>query len=219
MRQVATRQTNYRQAVEQTVRVRYVEQHRHRYKVNLTMTEPISDEQLMLNYGQGDASAFEQLYLRHKGGVYRYFLRHTSRAEVAEELHQDIWMKVINAREGYQVSAKFSTWLYTLAHNHLVNYYRKHNKAQLLDFDDVAEPEDELPTLDVQLSQGRTVDKLLAQVEALPSQQKEVFLLKHEGGFSLEDIAELTKSSFEATKSRLRYAMKKIKEGISDAHS
>ncbi len=183
--------------------------------MRLSNSEPLTDEQLMLNYGQGDAAAFEQLYQKHKGGVYRYFLRHCSRADVAEELHHDIWMKLINARETYQPTAKFTTWLYTLAHNHLVNYYRKNNKAQLLDFDEIAEPEDELPELEQQLSHSRQAIDLISQVENLPAQQKEVFLLRHEAGFSLEEIASLTKSSFEATKSRLRYAMAKLKKGVS----
>lgn len=181
----------------------------------LTNTESLTDEQLMLNYGQGDAAAFELLYQRHKGGVYRYFLRHCSRADIAEELHHDIWMKLINARESYQPTAKFTTWLYTLAHNHLVNYYRKNNKAQLLDFDDIVEPEDEMPDLAEQLTYSRQAGDLINQVEQLPAQQKEVFLLRHEAGFSLEEIANLTKSSFEATKSRLRYAMAKLKQGVS----
>ncbi|MFO6424134.1 sigma-70 family RNA polymerase sigma factor [Motilimonas sp. KMU-193] len=181
----------------------------------MSNSEPLTDEQLMLNYGQGDAAAFEQLYQKHKGGVYRYFLRHCSRADVAEELHHDIWMKLINARETYQPTAKFTTWLYTLAHNHLVNYYRKNSKAQLLDFDDIAEPEDELPELEQQLTHSRQANDLISQVESLPAQQKEVFLLRHEAGFSLEEIASLTKSSFEATKSRLRYAMTKLKKGVS----
>ncbi len=173
----------------------------------------------MLNYAAGDAAAFEQLYLQHKGGVYRYFLRHTSNVAVAEELHQDIWLKVIGARDSYQPSAKFTTWLYTLAHNHLVNHYRKHNKAELVELEgeeEARELENHRPEpMSNNLDSTRQLDKLVELVELLPGQQKEVFLLKHEAGLGLQEIAQLTKTSFEATKSRLRYAMNKLKQGMS----
>ena len=74
------------------------------------MTE-LADEQLMLSYGQGDVQAFTQLYLRHKNSLYRYFLRQCANPQVAEELYQEVWNKLIKARSQYQVSAKFTTWL------------------------------------------------------------------------------------------------------------
>ena len=72
------------------------------------------DEDLMLAYAHGDAAAFDALYARHRGGVYRYLLRHCGNAGVADELFQDVWMNVIRARATYTPSAKFATWLYTL---------------------------------------------------------------------------------------------------------
>src|SRR5512135_934529 len=74
-----------------------------------------SDESLMLAYARGDATAFERLYARHKGPTYRYFLRHTSDRGAADELHQDVWLKVVAARGRYVPEARFTTWLYTLA--------------------------------------------------------------------------------------------------------
>ena len=79
----------------------------------------------MLDYRDGDVTAFDELYRRYRGSLYRYFLRQCYQASVAEELYQDVWMKLIKARENYQVKAKFSTWLFHLAHNHLIDFYRK----------------------------------------------------------------------------------------------
>src|SRR5512132_2946022 len=83
------------------------------------------DEQLMLAYREGDAGAFEELYRRHKGGLYRFVLRSVRDRAVAEELYQEIWMRAIEARGRYEVQAKFTTWLYTIAHNRLVDHWRK----------------------------------------------------------------------------------------------
>jgi RNA polymerase sigma-70 factor (ECF subfamily) len=71
----------------------------------------------MLRYRAGNADAFAKLYERHKGPLYRYFLRHCGVPAVAEELFQDVCLNVVRAREQYTVQAKFSTYLYRLAQN------------------------------------------------------------------------------------------------------
>src|SRR6185436_16434341 len=83
------------------------------------------DEQLMLAYREGDAGAFEELYRRHKGGLFRFVTRSVRERAVAEELYQEIWMRAIEARGRYQAQAKFSTWLYTIAHHRLIDHWRK----------------------------------------------------------------------------------------------
>jgi len=83
-----------------------------------------TDETLMLAYRDGDAMAFEVLYGRHRGRLYRYLLHQCGRREQADELFQEIWMSVIRARSGYEVSAKFTTWLFRIAHNRLIDGFR-----------------------------------------------------------------------------------------------
>jgi len=83
-------------------------------------TDDDADETLMLRYRNGDAGAFGRLYARHKGSLYRYLLRQCGQPTVAEELFQDVWLKLIAARSGYAVQARFATWLYRIAHNRLV---------------------------------------------------------------------------------------------------
>jgi RNA polymerase sigma-70 factor (ECF subfamily) len=84
----------------------------------------LSDEELMERYRDGDAAAFDVIYGRHRGGLFRYMLRQCSNRGVAEELFQEVWMNLVRARASYTVQAKFSTYLYRLAHNRLVDYYR-----------------------------------------------------------------------------------------------
>ena len=96
------------------------------------------DEDLMLAYAAGDAAAFDTLYARHKGGVYRYLLRQCRQGGVADELFQDVWMNLIRARASYVPSAKFTTWLYRLAHNRLIDHYRASGQVSLVSADDEA---------------------------------------------------------------------------------
>jgi len=184
---------------------------------------PAGDEQLMLAYREGDAGAFEELYRRHKGGLYRFVLRSVRDRAVAEELYQEIWMRAIEARGRYQVQAKFTTWLYTIAHNRLVDHWRKRGlKLVSLDQPDAqgeerAEPQaaaDYEPQriLEAKQSHGRFVQAL----EALPAAQREAFLLHEEAGMSIAEIAQATGADEEAAKSRLRYALSKLKEAMDD---
>ena len=90
------------------------------------------DEDLMLAYAADDAAAFDTLYARHKGGVYRYLLRQCAHAGVADELFQDVWMNVIRSRATYVPSAKFTTWLYRIAHHRLIDHWRASGHVELV---------------------------------------------------------------------------------------
>ena len=179
-----------------------------------------SDEELMLSYRDGDAGAFDALYGRHKGGVYRYLLRQCREAAVAEELFQDVWMNLVRARAGYTVQAKFTTYLYHLAHNRLIDHYRKHSHAAVVSFEDEGEeamaevPDERERPADATLDAKRQAARLMELIAALPEAQREAFLLQQEGGMSVEEIAQATGVTRETAKSRLRYAMVKLKQGM-----
>lgn len=182
------------------------------------------DEALMLRYCAGDAMAFETLYRRHRGPVYRYLLRQCGNAGSADELFQDVWLRVVNARIGYEVKARFTTWLYRIAHNRLMDFFRSNARARLesydalaeglsadesvgeqVDFDSGAEP------VEVTLDRKRMAQRLVAAIDTLPAAQREAFLLREEAGLSLEDIAAATGVNAETAKSRLRYAVAKLR--------
>jgi RNA polymerase sigma-70 factor, ECF subfamily len=182
-----------------------------------------SDEDLMLAYAAGDAAAFDALYLRHKGGVYRYLLRQCRQGGVADEMFQDVWMNLIRARTSYVPSAKFTTWLYRLAHNRLIDHYRASGQVHLVSADDEAYADlvAALPAAQNEQPERRAEARelgarLMDAVAALPAAQREAFLLQHEGGLSLAEIAELTGSGVETVKSRLRYATNKLRSELSD---
>lgn len=170
----------------------------------------------MLRYKDGDLAAFTQLYGRHKDAVWRYLLRGCSDRETAAELFQDLWASVVRSRAGWEPRAKFSTWLYRMAHNRLVDYYRLARLATepLDDELPVAAAEHEQPDAQLQ-SQGR-LRSVLQALAGLPLEQRQAFLLKEEGGLSLEEIADATGVGRETVKSRLRYALAKLREVLKD---
>lgn len=178
----------------------------------------------MLGYRDGDAGAFDVLYARHKGGVYRYLLRQCRDAAIAEELFQDVWMNLIRARAGYTVQAKFTTYLYRLAHNRLIDHYRKTAPAALVSFDEeegevLAElPDGRERPADEALAARRQAARLLELIADLPEAQREAFLLQQESRMSVEEIAQATGVTRETAKSRLRYAMSKLRQGMSEWH-
>ena len=179
-----------------------------------------TDEELMLLYRDGDAGAFDALYARHKGGLYRYVMRQCRDAGAAEELFQDIWMNLIRARSGYTVQAKFTTYLYRLAHNRLIDHYRKNSHVAMVSFDEedreeITDPPDErVRPQDETLDARRQAGRLVELIAGLPEAQREAFLLQQEGGMSVEEIAQATGVTRETAKSRLRYAMVKLRRGM-----
>ncbi len=181
-----------------------------------------SDEELMLRYRDGDAGAFDDLYRRHKGGLYRYLLRQCRDSGVAEELFQDIWMNLIRARPSYTVAAKFITYLYRLAHNRLIDHYRKHAHAVVLSYDDeegaaLEEPADSgQGQPEARYESKQLAERLLALLGALPEAQREAFVLQYETGMTVEEIAIATGVSHETAKSRLRYALGKLRQGMGE---
>lgn len=182
-----------------------------------------SDETLMQRYRDGDADAFEVLYRRHKGGLYRYFLRQcNNNTSTAEELFQDAWLKLIKSRERYEVKARFTTYLYHIAHNRLIDHYRKQRPEIIIEYETTeTESNDDIAmqvthTPEQQLDIQHRVDRLLSALENLPGPQREAFLLREEAGMSVEDIASATGIKPEAAKSRLRYATKKLRQALID---
>ena len=181
------------------------------------MSEP-SDEELMLAYARDDARAFERLYLRHRGTLYRFLLRSVSRAELAEELFQETWMRVINARARYRPEARFTTWLLQIAHNLLIDGHRRAapeetGAAAELALLSAADTAADRPDQAVDRFQEQR--RLQVALASLPADQRNAFLLRVEGGLGLDEIAAVTEVGRETAKSRLRYALEKLRESLS----
>ena len=183
-------------------------------------TEPkASDETLMLAYRDGDAGAFDQLYARHRSGLYRFIRRQIGADSITDEVFQDVWMRAIDAAKTYEPRAKFVTWLYTIAHNRMMDHFRSTGRADLVsidgDDDNVIElSANELQRPDTEAGRKQLASRILAALDTLPAVQREAFLLQQEGELSVEEIAEATGVNRETAKSRLRYALAKLRRDL-----
>ena len=174
------------------------------------------DSALMLRYQDGDSSAFETLYRRHNDALYRYLLRLCRHRDTAEDIFQDVWSKIIKARMNYRPSAKFTTFLYHVAHNCFIDHVRRnqrHAHSTELNPELHSDPGEQPETM---AERSLAKERLLLALQDLPEEQRDAFLLHEEGGLSIEQIAAVTGSNRETAKSRLRYAVKKLRAAISE---
>lgn len=185
------------------------------------MANSASDEQLIQWYQNGNADAFETLYTRYKTAIYHYFYRQVQSSAIADELHQDVWLKIIRTSSSFNQRSTFKTWLYKIAHHRLIDHYRQAGKHHLhlvnnnLDDSELEnETEDANPGPEACLQKQQLDTALLNGIEQLPKEQKEVFILYESRNLTVEEIANITDSSYESTKSRLRYAVKKLRQHL-----
>lgn len=174
-----------------------------------------TDSALMLCYRDGDVAAFERLYRRHNDALYRYLLRRCGQPAVAEDVFQEVWGKIIKARDSYRPTAKFTTFLYRVAQNCFIDHIRRnmrHVEGARLDPDDQADPAESVELAAERSLARRRLEQALG---TLPDEQRDVFLLREEAGLGLDDIAAVTGCNRETVKSRLRYATNKLRAAIS----
>ena len=179
----------------------------------------VDDADLMQRYANGDARAFDVLYSRHKGALYRYLLRLCRDRAVADDLFQDVWDRVIRSRKRYQVKAKFATFLYRIAHNCAVDQFRRRTREHSDATEPVDDSADFLPAPATQRPDRQVADEQFRTafqraLDALPAEQRAVFVLYEESGLSLEEIGEITGVGAETAKSRLRYAVTKLRKAL-----
>ncbi len=184
------------------------------------------DDTLMTAWIQGDAHAFEQLYRRHQGPLYR-FVRRVLGAALAmqvDEVFQDTWSRVIQVRERWSPQgASFRTWLFTLAHHRAIDCLRRSGRE--LSVDAVTSEEDRSatdswaawPAADGHNPSDTAYwraagQRLLECLESLPTAQRAAFVLHHDDGLSVDEMARVLELGFETAKSRLRYAMTKLRQ-------
>jgi len=183
----------------------------------------LSDETLIARYARGDAAAFAALYRRHELRVWRYLERNLGTRATAEELMQEAWFAVARDAERYRPTARFTTWLFTIARNRMVDAVRASRPHLSLDvLGHEAATVVERLTADpgagpVAAAEAREQATALRQALAqLPPEQRDAFLLQLEGNLSVEEVAAITHASFETVKSRLRYARTRLRELLSE---
>jgi RNA polymerase sigma-70 factor, ECF subfamily len=184
-----------------------------------SMDQEEDDAALMLRYRDGDADAFAVLYARHKGSLYRYLQRLCRHPDTANDLFQEVWSKVIATRDRYEVRAQFATFLFRIAHNSAIDHFRRAGRRHERDTQDVDEVAAELLDAEHERPDARAAESELRTdfrraLDALPAEQRDVFVLYEESGLSLEEIGRATGVGMETAKSRLRYAVGKLRAAL-----
>jgi RNA polymerase sigma factor (sigma-70 family) len=178
-----------------------------------------TDAALLRRYRRGDAGAFALLYERHRLGLLRFLLGLCGDPALAEEVFQDTWLSLIRSQSSLREAVLFKTWLYQIGRNRLIDHWRKTGRQQGRQ-DEYDEQQhgviDPTPGPEQQLSLSRDQQRLQAALEDLPAEQREVFLLRAHADLELQAIAELTATPMETVKSRLRYALQKLRRLLAD---
>lgn len=187
------------------------------------MAITVPDEDLMLRYRDGDLHAFEELYGRHRLGLYRFVAWRSPRADWVDEIVQDSWANLHHARGRYQPEASFRTYLYQIARNRLLDLLRQQQLVLASElgtgtdgrdvFDVLADAAHDTVSPDAVLAEKQRNDGLQRALAELPGEQREALVLQQFSGMSLEEISAVVSAPVETVKSRLRYAMRKLREG------
>lgn len=181
------------------------------------MSDPASDEDLMRAFQGGDARAFDTLYRRYRGSLYRFLVRQCGNEATGDELYQDVWMTLVRQRERWEPTASLKTYLYRIAHSRLVDHYRRNNRQGgflHLAIEDAPEIADTcaLSAADAEWQRANVAESVRRCLDALPAEQREAFLLKEESELDLAQVAAATGVAPEAAKSRIRYAIRKLRQ-------
>jgi len=178
---------------------------------------PESDQKLMERYRAGDATAFNELYRRFRAPLRRFVAKLSQGQEEADEIAQEVWLAVIRGARSYRPAAKFTTYLFSIAHRRLQDRWRSRERRSHA----FATPES-APDPDEIADDGATVPEdwaasaelrsaLVTAIERLPPPQRAVFLLRAEADMSLGEIAAATGAGLETTRSRMRYAVARLR--------
>ena len=183
-----------------------------------------TDDELMAAFIVGDTAAMETLFLRYRQSVYSWLLRMTGDAAEAEDIYQDVWLKVIRHAADYR-SGSFRAWLWQIVRNKATDRMRKMSPSLILDSPISAEGEGEETIVD-QLSDDRAADALMQieeverqrvvceAIEALPMAQREVVLLRINGELSFKEIADMLATPIGTVLARMHKAVKSLKDTL-----
>lgn len=197
----------------------------------MSVDDRASDEALLARHRRGDQAAFAALVRRHQRSLYNFALRQVRAPSVAEDVVQDVFVRIVQNADGFKETARFTTWAYTIARNLCIDHLRKrvHRRHASLDAapgharegdGDGAPLGERVPapgaTAD-RVAIGRQMqDRIRDAVEALPEDQREVFLLREIGELPFKEIAEIVGVGENTVKSRMRYALERLQAALAE---
>jgi RNA polymerase sigma-70 factor (ECF subfamily) len=186
----------------------------------------VADEELLDRFRSGNARAFEELMRRHQTPLYNFILRSVRHPQTAEEIHQDAWLRILQGARDFQRASKFTTWAYTVARNLCIDHVRKASLRRHPSLDQPSGAEEGPSLGEVLPDRAAAVDRaaignelqarIAAAIDALPTEQREVFLMREYGDLPFKDIAEIVGAPENTVKSRMRYALERLQLALAD---
>jgi RNA polymerase sigma-70 factor, ECF subfamily len=185
------------------------------------------DETLMLRYQQGDRTAFAALVRRHQQPLYNFALRQVRVPQVAEDVVQETFVRVVQNAPDFKHEARFTTWVYTITRNLCIDQLRKRALRKHPSLDESRGEEGDGPTLGEQTADPRASvereatgtelkERIARAVDKLPDEQREVFLMRELSNLPFKEIAEITGVPENTVKSRMRYALERLQEALAE---
>lgn len=188
------------------------------------------DEILVVRFQAGDRAAFATLVSRHKTGLYNFALRNVRERTAAEDIVQEAFVRVAESATTFKADSRFSTWVYTIVRNLCIDQLRKAQLRRHPSLDEARRSDEgDGPTLGEQTADPRgradverTVDgarlraRILAAIDALPDDQREVYLMREISNLRFKDIADITGVPENTVKSRMRYALERLQEALAE---
>lgn len=192
----------------------------------MTPRDDVSDEALMIRYQRGDQTAFAVLVRRHQGALYNFAFRQLRIPQMAEDVVQEAFVRVVQSASDFKHEARFLTWVYTIVRNLCIDNLRKHALRRHPSLDE-SRGDEGGPTLgehtaDPNASTERAAtgselkERIVAAVDKLPDDQREVFLMREVSNLPFKEIAEITGVPENTVKSRMRYALERLQEALSE---
>jgi RNA polymerase sigma-70 factor (ECF subfamily) len=188
-----------------------------------------TDESLMIRYQRGDRQAFTVLVRRHQSALYNFAVRHIGAGPVAEEVVQEAFVRVVQHAADFKHEARFTTWIYTIVRNLCTDHLRKRSLRRHPSLDEASRSdgggegpslgertEDPRASVEREATGRELAVKIAAAVAELPEEQREVFLLREGSNLPFKDIAEITGVPENTVKSRMRYALERLQQALSD---
>jgi RNA polymerase sigma-70 factor (ECF subfamily) len=189
----------------------------------------VSDEALMMMFQGGNRAAFAMLVRRHKTAIFNFILRQVRTKSTAEDLTQDVFVRVVQNAATFKHEARFTTWVYSIARNLCIDHLRKMSLRRHPSLDQASSKDLEGPTLgeriadehpsaaaDRQSTSHDIGERIVRAVEDLPQEQREVFLLRQLAKVPFKEIAKMTGVPENTVKSRMRYALERLQEALSE---
>jgi len=185
------------------------------------------DESLMLRYQQGDKSAFPVLVRRHQQALFNFAFRQVRMPQLAEDVVQETFVRVVQNAADFKHEARFTTWVYTITRNLCIDQLRKRALRKHPSLDQASGEEGDGPTLGEQTADPRASvereatgtelkERIARAVDKLPDDQREVFLMREVSNLPFKEIADITNVPENTVKSRMRHALERLQEALAE---